>query len=218
MKEPEGMLEIVIDHREGRSPVWQALHARGDINCTVRELSCGDYLPHPTFAVERKAAGDFVLSIMDRRLFAQVLRLREEYENAAFIIEGDVYATRSGMQPAAIRGALSYLMTLGRVSVITVRDARETAELLADMARHLQEGLGYDIALRANKPKNLSDLAQYLLEGLPSVGPGGAKVLLKHFGSAKAVFNASVIELCHAPGIGKKTAERIREALDHAVN
>lgn len=208
------MLKIVIDSREARSPVWTALHGNPDISVTVQELSCGDYLPHPSYGVERKDATDFVLSIMDRRLFAQVLRLRDEYGQAAILIEGDPYATRSAIAPEAIRGALSYLMTLSGVSVVTVRDARETAALLVVMARHLQEGLGYDIALRANKPKDVRDLAQYLLEGLPGVGPTGAKGLLQHFGSAKAVFSATEAELCAAPGVGKKTAQRIREALE----
>lgn len=213
------MFEIVIDHREARSPVWTGLHARTDLTCTVRELSCGDYLPHPSYAVERKSAADFVASIMDRRLFAQVARLQDEYARVAFIIEGDIYATRSGIKPEAIRGALSYLLTLagGAISVLMVRDAKETVEMLCTMARHLHEGLGYEIALRADKPKDLRDLSQYLIEGLPGIGPSGAKVLLKHFGSANAVFGASVEQLCTAPGIGKKTAQRIREAIDHGI-
>lgn len=211
------MPEIIIDHREARSPVWAALHACNDVTVSVRELPCADYLPHPRYGVERKDAGDFVLSIMDRRLFAQVLRLRDEYDHALIIVEGDIYGTRSGMAPDAVRGALSYLLTLAGVSVVMVRDARETAALLMVMARHLQEGLGYDIALRANKPKDLSDLSQYLLEGLPGIGPSGAKGLLKHFGSAQAVFAATVDQLCAAPGVGKKTAQRVREVLDHAV-
>ncbi len=208
------MLDIIIDNREARSPVWTALHARSDVSVTVRELPCADYLPHPTHGVERKDATDFVLSIMDRRLFAQVLRLKDEYATATILIEGDPYKTRSAIAPEAIRGALSYLLTLSGVSVVTVRDAQETAELLVVMARHLQEGLGYDIALRANKPKDLRDLAQYLLEGLPGVGPTGAKGLLHHFGSAQAVFAASEAQLCEAPGVGRKTAQRIREALE----
>lgn len=146
------MLEIVIDSREGRSPVKAALMANPNVQCVVRELPCGDYLPHPTFGIERKDATDFVASIMDRRLFAQVLRLSDEFERFAFVIEGDIYATRSGITPEAIRGALSYLMALGKASVIQVKNAGETAELLVTMARHMQEGLGYDIALRANKP------------------------------------------------------------------
>ena len=210
------MPTIVIDHREARSSVYSALRADSSITVAVRELPCADYLPHERYGVERKEATDFVLSIMDRRLFAQVRRLKDEYEQVLFILEGDIYGTRSGMQPEAIRGAVSYLMAIEGVSVLTVRDARETTLMLTTMARHLQEGLGYEVPLRANKPKDLSDLGQYLVEGLPGIGPSGAKALLQHFGSAQAVFTASVEDLCRAPGVGKKTAERIRQALSHS--
>lgn len=209
------MLEIVIDSRESRSPVMSMLLQNPEVSCTVAELSCGDYLPHPEYAIERKEAADFVASIMDRRLFNQVLRLKDEYPSVAFVIEGDIYKTRSAISPDAIRGALSYLMTLAQVSVITVKNATETTELLLTMARHLQVGLGYEIPLRGDKPKNLSDLAQYAIEGLPGIGPKSAKALYAHFGSAHAVFNATDQELQSAPGVGKKTAQRIREALEH---
>lgn len=207
------MPHIVIDHRESRSPVYAALHRIEGITLEVRELSCGDYLPHERFGVERKDANDFVLSVMDRRLFSQVKRLKDEYERVAFLIEGDPYRTRSAMKPDAIRGALSYLMAIEGVSVVMVGDARESTQLLCTLARHLQEGLGYEPPLRGDKPKNLADLAQYLVEGLPSIGPSGAKALLARFGSPRAVFNATVAELCTTPGIGKKSAERIHEAL-----
>jgi Fanconi anemia group M protein len=212
------MLKIVIDHRESRSPVFKALQSNPDIEVEICELSCGDYLPRSDFGVERKEAGDFVASIMDRRLFAQVLRLKDEYQQVLFLIEGNPYATRSGITPDAIRGAISYLMTIEGVSIVTVDHHRETTSLLLTMARHLQEGLGYEVALRAGKPKNTADLAQYLIEGLPGIGPASAKALLKHFGSAEAVFSADAAALCQAPGVGKKTAERIREALNFSVS
>ena len=211
------MLEIVVDSRESRSPVIGALQRTPGVEVTVRELPCADYLPHPTFGIERKDAQDFILSVMDRRLFAQVKRMKDEYERVLFLVEGDPYATRSGMQPEAIRGALSYLMAIEGVSLMTVSSVSETAPLLVTLARHLQEGLGYEVPLRTAKPKNTADLSQYLVEGLPGIGPSTALTLLASFGSAELVFQASVERLCAVPGIGKKTAERIREALSANV-
>ena len=211
------MPEIVVDSREARSVVHAALQRDPTVTISTRELPCGDYLPHPSFGVELKVGADFVLSIMDRRLFAQVKRMKDEYEQVLFLLIGDPYASRSGMNPDAIRGALSYLMAIEGVSLMMVQDAREAALLLATLARQLQEGLGYEVSLRANKPKDVSDLAQYLVEGCPGVGPSGAKALLKHFGSPMGVFSASVEELCRAPGVGKKTAERIHMALRASV-
>lgn len=212
------MPEIVVDTREVRSPVWQALQANPQVQLVMRDLSSADYLPHAEFGVERKDAQDFVASILDRRLFAQVKRMKDDYPRALVIVEGDPYRTRSAISADAVRGALSYIMAIEGLSLMMVRDAVETASLLCTLARHLQEGLGYEPPLRGNKPKDSLDISQYLVEGLPGIGPSGAKALLLHFGSAQAVFRASIEELATAPGVGKKTAERIRRALDYAVD
>ena len=57
-------------------------------------------------------------------------------------------------------------------------------------------------------------LSQYIVEGLPAIGPKAAHNLLKHFRTVSGVFSASEEELCEVPGIGKKTASRIREILN----
>ena len=183
------------------------------VTLEVKELSSGDYVLADGFVVERKEATDFVNSVMDGRLFSQVLRLKVEYQRVVFLLEGDVYQTVSQIKPEAVRGAVSYLMAIEGVSVLTVRNAPEAAALMATMARHLQEGLGYEVPLRTAKPKDLRDLAAYLVSGLPAVGPSGAKALLAHFGSPARVFAASAQEICEVPGFGRKTAERIFEAL-----
>ena len=120
------MPHIIIDSRESRSPVFAELHRTHAITVEVKELPCADYLPHEHYGVERKDATDFVASIMDRRLFAQVRRMKDEYERQCFIIEGNPYATRSAIAPDPIRGALSYLMAIEEVSVVIVPNATET--------------------------------------------------------------------------------------------
>lgn len=203
-------ITIVADMRETRSTITQALRGLPDVSVEVRELSCGDYLLREDFPVERKAAGDFVLSIQDRRLFEQVAKMKGEFGRATFIIEGDIYATRSAMSPDAIRGALSYLVALEGASILPSKNTTDTAALLGVMARHLQEGLGYQVALRGSKPKDLRTQAQFIVEGLPGIGPGSAKSLLGHFGSIEAICAADIPALRAVPGVGEKTAKQIR--------
>jgi ERCC4-type nuclease len=52
------------------------------------------------------------------------------------------------------------------------------------------------------------------LSSISGVGPQAAQTLLKEFGSLNNVFNATEDELCQVKGIGKVTAQRIREAVD----
>ncbi|MGD8401221.1 MAG: excinuclease ABC subunit UvrC [Bacillota bacterium] len=51
------------------------------------------------------------------------------------------------------------------------------------------------------------------LDQIPGVGPAKKRLLLKHFGSVKRVWEASVAELSALPGINKELAERIKERL-----
>lgn len=115
----------------------------------------------------------------------------------------------------AICGALSWLVVIEQVTLIHSKNAADTSSYIEVMARHAQEGLGYEIALRGSKPKDLSVSAQYVVEGLPGCGPSMAKKLLAHFGGA--VFGASVDDVCKVKGVGRKTAEQICLALDHQI-
>lgn len=90
-----------------------------------------------------------------------------------------------------------------------------SARLLARMHKHLTEGLGYEVATRVAKPRVAPDgaMSQYLVSGLPGVGPELARRLVMHFGSAGAVFAASEKDLCSVKGIGTGTARKIVESL-----
>lgn len=207
-------IRIIADSREARSSITLKLQAMPNLDVEVKELSCGDYLLREDFAIERKSAVDFVVSIMDGRLFTQVARMKADFGRAVLIVEGDIYATRSAIAPEALRGAMSYLVALEGSSIIPSAGTMETASLLATMARHLQEGLGYEVPLRRNKPKDLRMQAQFVVEGLTGVGPGTAKRLLRHFGTVGSVFSADVPALRKVVGIGEKTAVQIRELIE----
>lgn len=211
-------IKIVADMRESRSTIISRLQQLPEMEIEVRELPSGDYLLREDFPIERKAASDFIISIQDRRLFEQVQKMRADFGRATFIIEGDVFATRSKMSPEAIRGAISYLSTIEDAKVITTKNAVETAELMAVMARHLTGGLGYDVSLRASKPKDLRIQAQFIVEGFPGIGPSTAKALLAHFGSVQKLLAAEVGQLREVPGIGEKTAQQIRTVLEFAYD
>jgi excinuclease ABC subunit C len=63
-----------------------------------------------------------------------------------------------------------------------------------------------------HKLKQKDDLSS-ILDKIPDVGKERKKILLKHFGSARQVENASVDDLQNVPGIGKELAEKIYKVL-----
>ena len=218
MSQHPNTLIITADIREQRSKVCDYLEKSQKVTVEYVDLACGDYVCGPGVAVERKESTDFVSSIMDNRLFNQIHRLKAEYERPIFLIEGDIFQTRSQIPSAALIGAVSYLSVIEGISVIHVGDAEQTAQMIETMARHSQQGLGYEVALRSQKPKDASILSQYIVEGLPSIGPKAAQNLLRHFKTVSRVFSATEKDLCEVPGIGKKTASRIHEILNFPYN
>jgi Fanconi anemia group M protein len=209
-------VHIRVDAAEQSSGVPGLLGKVDGVMVAMARLEVGDYLCAEQVIVERKTAVDFIASIMDRRLFEQVAKMVAGYETAVLVLEGDVYGTRSAIAPSALDGALSWLATLSGVTVLPSGGVEHSARLIATIARHAQHGLGYEIPLRHAKPKHLSVQQQYLVEGLPGVGPGRARALLEHFGSPEAVFSASVDELRAVRGIGEKAAESIHHVVRSA--
>lgn len=208
------MAKLIVDSRESRSGLAQLLARRG-AEIVVEELESGDYVLAEGVAVERKTAVDFVQSlIVDKRIFSQVATLKRTYAKAYILVEGDLFATQSNIADDALVGAMSYLNVIENVPVIHTRDVTQTASMLITMQRHALEGLGYEVALRGAKPKDRTPQAQYLVEGLPGIGPTVAKKLLAHFGSAYAVFTASPEQLKAVPGVGPKMIATLREVLE----
>jgi Fanconi anemia group M protein len=209
---------ITADMRERQSQVCGYLEKSRRVVVEYVDLACGDYVCGPGVAIERKESADFVNSITDNRFFTQVHLLKSEYAHPIFLIEGDPFQTRSQIPPAALIGAISYLSVVEGISVIQTGDKKQTAQMLETMARHSQQGLGYEVALRSQKPKDASIRSRFIVEGLPSIGPKAAANLLRHFNTVARIFSATEKELCEVPGIGIKTASRIREILNYPYN
>ena len=212
MKKDRPPTRLIVDMREQNSHVTTYIEQLKWITIEYAALNAGDYVLSPSAVCERKEAEDFVQSIMGRRLFNQIPKMKSEYETIVILIEGDIFKSRSAIEPSALMGALSWLTVLEGISVVYTNSQEMTSNLIATMARHVQHGLGYTIALRTGKPKDNDTIAQYLIEGLPAVGGAKAQDLLRHFTTPLAVFNASIAEICEVKGISKQTAQKIYDA------
>jgi Fanconi anemia group M protein len=206
-------VRIKVDRAEFTSGVPRLLEGMG-VQIESAELFTGDYILGPDVCCERKSAADLLASILDKRIFSQIMLMKAEFERPFVIVEGNAFQVpRSGIEKKAIAGLKSWIHTLETVSVYTTSDISETAFILEAAARHAQHGLGYEIALRGGTPKDTRGLSQFIVEGLPAVGPGRAKALLSHFGSVEKIFSASVGELIEVEGIGKAAAQKIYDAI-----
>ncbi|MBS3912741.1 MAG: endonuclease [Hydrogenophaga sp.] len=204
---------LIVDSRETRCDIPNTLRSLG-VPFEIAELSAGDYKLGP-FLIERKSANDLVASILDGRLFEQAEAICLNADRPMIVIEGDLTAVVSAIDYESLLGAISALTVFWEIQVLHLPSSQSSARLVARMHKHLTDGLGYEVATRVAKPRAAPDgaMSQYLVSGLPGVGPELARRLVQHFGSAGAVFAASEKDLCSVKGIGAGTARKIVESL-----
>ncbi len=208
--------KIVVDPRELSSTVVRELLELGIIS-KPKMLDVGDYILSDRVCVERKTADDFIQSILDKRLYDQILRLKRAYSRPVLIIEGhDLYSKR-GIHPNAIRGALASLVVDFSMPIVFSRDEKDTAHLLTSILKREREENGREIQIRGDKKAMaLKDQQEFIVAGLPSVNRTIAKRLLEEFKSVEGVFGAAEDELLKVRGIGEKIAKEIRAVINAA--
>lgn len=204
-------IKIIVDDREMRSKIVRELYDLGSI-ITSKRLEIGDYICSNRTCIERKTSKDFVASIIDRRLFQQAKDLTEQFKRPLMIIEcfDGIFSYRN-VHPNAIRGALSTLAIKFGISIIPTDGPEETARMIYSIAKTEQMENGKEVALRGSS-SGLTEKQQqeFLVEGLPLVGPKMAKNLLEHFGTVGNVFRASEEELKKIKNMGHKKSSAIR--------
>ncbi|MFH0714785.1 MAG: DEAD/DEAH box helicase [Candidatus Diapherotrites archaeon] len=209
-EEAKDKILIYADTREQASSVTKKLINMG-VLVKVKQMETADFVLTDEIAVERKTVEDFLNSMIDGRLFGQLLKMATNYEKPLLLVEGnpeELFSTRN-IHKNAIMGAMTSIALNYKIPVLFSKDENETAEYLHVIAKREQLGKGKEISLRVGaKGLTLQEQQQYMLEGLPTVGPTLAKNLLEHFGSVKKVLNASEKRLQKVAKIGEKKGER----------
>jgi len=208
-------IKIEVDYRERPSGILNVLRNRNSIIVEEKKLSLGDYRINGRIIVERKTTKDFVISIIDGRLFSQASRLKKFVERPIMIIEGtDLYQTGYGINPQAIKGAITSLSTSWYIPVIFSKDINGTADFLIMTGVQDMEYQALYVKRLGRKPKGIKKLKLHILQGLPQVGPKLANRMLERFGSIAKAMTADESELAVVEGIGKKKASRIRKIIE----
>ena len=216
----DSRVHVVADDREDESGVPAALAERNGVTLTGDRLSVGDYLVDGWPRAERKTLPDLTRSIADGRLFRQASRLVSASQRAVVILEGTARdLADSDMRREAIQGALLTLTLKLDVSLLRAKTPDETARLLVYAARQLRRTPDEAVPRTAGgrRPSGKRKTQLYVLQGLPGVGPTRAERLLEAFGNVEEVMTASAEELTAVDGVGDKTAESVRWAVEEAT-
>jgi ERCC4-type nuclease len=169
------------------------------------------YILSQRLAVERRTGGGLLRGIVDKTLFTSAIYLRERFEIPVLIVEGQVNYAYGSFSPQAVRGALSSMMLVYGLNVVSTPNVEETVALITMMARQEQVGIPEISLIPKRKAVDLPDMQRRVVEMLPGCGMSVARDLLQHFGTLNRIANATEAELRRVRGIGaKKAAEMVR--------
>ena len=209
---------IIADDRECKSDVIKFLSEIENVDLSIQRLSMGDYQVENQLIVERKTLHDFAVSIIDGRLFKQMLCLANSNSEGVLILEGTAGDTADiGMTREAMQGALITVSLILGIPILRSKGPSETANLIVYISRQLESITKGGVQRHGYQPKGIRYRQLYILQGLPGVGRERADRLLDRFGSVEAVISASIDDLQTINGIGKNIAEKIKWAVSEHV-
>ena len=213
-----------MDAADGDDLLLHATKPDGPVGRRLRELglrvepfeepaNVDWYVLSPRLAIERRTGSSFLRGIQDKTLFTSAVHLREGYDTALLILEGETDYTYTSFDPRAVRGAASAMVIEYGITVLSAPNAEETAQLIAMMTRHEQTGVPEISFVPKRKAVDLPDLQRRVVEMLPGCGMVMARDLLQHFGSILRIVSATPEELMQVRGIGRQRAEGIARVL-----
>ena len=204
---------IIVDSREGPSQTAREL-AKLNVLIKIEGLVASDFLLSDRIAVERKTVDDLEGSIMDGRLFDQLVAMKDAYQFPILLIEGEAHSTAQRISPQSLMGAIASVMVDYRIPVLWTNNAEQTALLLYSIAKREQIKERREPRVRAErKPIDVDELQEFVIASLPHVDAVRSRNLLNRFETVENVFTASKEELSKVEGIGEKISERIRELI-----
>ena len=212
-------ISIIVDDRERNAAVTKSLLDVQDVAVRFERLSIGDYQADKRLLFERKTLKDFATSIIDGRLFDQMIRLANSEHTGILILEGTGRdLTNSGMRRESIQGALISTSLILCIPILRSKDSAETARLILYATRQMKSFVRGGLNRHGYRPKNKRKRQLFILQGLPGIGRERAVRLLNKFGSVEAVITAKRHDLQAVEGIGDNIAEGIKTAVNEQIS
>lgn len=204
-------IKIFVDNRENNDLIKE-LFSICELEVESKKLEVGDIVISDDIAIERKAKSDFVNSIIDKRLFPQLIDLAKNYKRPILIVEGkeNIFALRN-VNPNVIRATLSAIAVDLRMPIIFTDSMKESAQMILTITKRVYKDKK-EISLVSEKG-GLSEMQEIekFVSTIPKVNVVTAKALLKHFGNVLELVNADEKRLVECEGVGKVRAKFLKE-------
>lgn len=184
------------------------------VELEFEELDVGDFVLGGETVMDYKSGTDFILAVVNKEIFDTANRMKAHYRRPMFLLEGDFFTARFHQTPFDVHWAIGHLTGSLGIPVLYSPTPKDSAMLLYTLAVETQHQGDEDRPTRPNQPETRREAIRFLVEGLPGVSPELARNLLRHFGTARAAFQATREELLEVEGMREKVANRITDVLD----
>src|SRR5947209_8668762 len=213
-------IHIRVDTQEQRSGIPALLAAMPQVRIEVTPLLMGDYDVggDPRRVFERKTGSDFLSSLVQGRLFAQLTALRKSRFAPILLLEGDpLRVSHSQMRPESIRGALTYITAILRVPILPSLGPEDSAQLVYAAAKQCQIGHTTPGPAAGRRRASLAEQQMQIVLSLPGVGRATARAVCARFRSLHDLLNADAATLATVPGVGPSRAAALEQLLQAAL-
>ncbi len=219
-KQPPAANHIRIDTQEQRSGIPALLAAMPQVHIEVVPLRMGDYDVggDPCRVIERKTGSDFLGSLAQGRLFAQLAALRRSRFAPILLLEGDpLRVDHSQMRPESIRGALCYIAAIMRVPILPSNGPADSAHLVYAAAKQCQDEHSARGPSRGRRGASLPERQMQIVLSLPGIGPVTARAVCARFSSLHDLLSADAAQLSTVPGVSPARAAALEQLLQAAL-
>lgn len=215
---------ITIDFNESIHHPETAAMQWPDCLTMVAPLPAGDVridMPDTTILIERKAPGDLLESVKDRRLFNQLAEMRQQTDWVYVLIHGVLIPTSDGMTRYLQNGAWierqwewgsiqGTLLSIQEIGAAIVQDTDLHGAIARIMARSRDS-----IKVPPRRDAYVFSPAESFLMSLPGIGSDKAQKLTALFGTPGMALEwlTSDYDQPHIDGIGAKTRQGVEAFL-----
>ena len=206
---------IFVDSRE-KNQIKDFLSDDG-IDTKIEALPVGDYLVG-NICVEYKSIPDYIQSLHSGHLHKQLYQMSYNFE-LSYLMIGGLYGYEIGKTGSKKASFISSICgssfkraddgKMGQIVTVQFEQEYDCAMFLKFLFKKVEDGDDIRKPTMERHKWTKADWQLNMLCGLPNIGPKLGKLLLKRFGSVRAITNAPVTELITIPGISEVKAVEV---------
>ena len=225
------MIKLNIDSRE-KSPLAELVikeATKMNIPCEKKWLEIGDYTYHDV-CFEAKSSFDFIMSIMNKRLWNQIDNMDRAFNNNVVIIYGEVgdaiskwidnakFTSHRLNQYRLVHnkfyGAIGKIILDTDCNIIWVPRIDNAAKIICVVCKMQPHEREIYTPRLIKKKISTTDLRIDILTTIKGLSEKKAILLIEKFGSIMEIGEANLKDLQQIKGIGKTLADRINKVLN----